>query len=400
VLPDDRPPALPASLPPPPAAAGGFFALLVLLQLFLGSLSQLANLTFGLYFTELFLFLAPALLAARALGYRPTELLGTRLPPSRLLLLGFALGLCNYPLAAALEAGVRGLLNPKWQDLFDASAILSSASGLERVLLVLAVGLAAPLGEELAFRGLIQRTLGLSLSPARAIGLTAVLFSAIHFDPIGFPARVELGVLFGVLALWSGSLWTGVAAHAANNLVATGLFYAVGGKAEEGGRPELLQLLGLAAAGLALTAPLLALFRSQTRRLPVAEPPERAPPASLVQPLALWVTAMAASLLLLTAVDYRGIALGLIDVSTPLVAFRKRIPDEPTRGRVEQRLRALRARARRGELSAAGYSDLRGWMYDRREGGPLNAEELATLQKKLEALESAQGPGAASPDGG
>ena len=37
--------------------------------------------------------------------------------------------------------------------------------------------------------------------------VTAVIFSAFHFDPVGFVARVEFGVLFGALRLYTGSLW-------------------------------------------------------------------------------------------------------------------------------------------------------------------------------------------------
>ena len=60
--------------------------------------------------------------------------------------------------------------------------------------------------------------------PTARAGLvtTAFVFSAFHLDPVGFLARFELGLLFGLFFFRTGSLWPGIAAHAANNLVSTG----------------------------------------------------------------------------------------------------------------------------------------------------------------------------------
>ena len=50
-----------------------------------------------------------------------------------------------------------------------------------------------------------------------AIWITAIIFSAVHFQFYGFIPRVLLGAFFGYLALWSGSLWLPIFAHALNN---------------------------------------------------------------------------------------------------------------------------------------------------------------------------------------
>ncbi len=90
------------------------------------------------------------------------------------------------------------------------------------------VSVAAPLREELFFRGFMQRGLAEQRGPARAIVVTAFVFSAFHLDPVGLAARFELGVLFGLLAWRAGSLWPAIAAHAANNAISSVLFFAAG----------------------------------------------------------------------------------------------------------------------------------------------------------------------------
>jgi membrane protease YdiL (CAAX protease family) len=74
------------------------------------------------------------------------------------------------------------------------------------------------LGEELLFRGVIQRLFGeLTQNRHTSIILTAVLFSALHMQFFGFVPRFMLGVAFGYLLLWSGNLWLPILAHFVNN---------------------------------------------------------------------------------------------------------------------------------------------------------------------------------------
>lgn len=86
-------------------------------------------------------------------------------------------------------------------------------------LLTLAVvGLVAALGEELLFRGLLQRQLQALLGNAHvAIWVAAFLFSCFHVQFYGLVPRLLLGALFGYLYLFSGSLWMPIFAHFVNN---------------------------------------------------------------------------------------------------------------------------------------------------------------------------------------
>jgi membrane protease YdiL (CAAX protease family) len=240
----------------------------------LGGLAQLANLPFGLLWTEAFLFFLPAWLLVSAFHGRPSAWLRLGRPRAGDVALGSLVGLANYPLASSLEALVRlpvARAFPEFAKRSDISAsTLGVVHGWQLGVLVLAVGLAAPLGEEVAFRGLLQPTLTRRLRPGTAVVLTAALFAIIHWEPIGALARTELGMVFGLLVLWSGSLWSSVAAHAANNLFATALYAFASATAPEPD-PHPLQLLAISGLGALLTAPLL--YAAWRRRRAPAQVP-------------------------------------------------------------------------------------------------------------------------------
>lgn len=86
------------------------------------------------------------------------------------------------------------------------------------VVSILIVGVLAGLSEELLFRGALQRILYAWIRNAHmAIWISAILFSAMHFQFYGFVPRLLLGAFFGYLLWWSGSLWLPVIAHMMNN---------------------------------------------------------------------------------------------------------------------------------------------------------------------------------------
>lgn len=87
------------------------------------------------------------------------------------------------------------------------------------------IAVLAGLGEELFFRGIIQRILSDRLSPALAIWITAFIFSAIHMQFYGFIPRLLLGAMLGYLLYWSDDLWMPVLAHTINNGVAVVYYY-------------------------------------------------------------------------------------------------------------------------------------------------------------------------------
>ena len=84
-------------------------------------------------------------------------------------------------------------------------------------------------GEELLFRGLVQKFFGAWTNNYHiGIWVAAILFSALHFQFFGFFPRLALGVLFGYLLVSTGSLWIPIFAHFINNATALVLSYFYG----------------------------------------------------------------------------------------------------------------------------------------------------------------------------
>lgn len=76
----------------------------------------------------------------------------------------------------------------------------------------------AALVEEFFFRGCLQQIMvKITNSLHAGIWLTALIFSAIHFDIYGFVPRVLLGAMLGYIFVWSGNLMYAVLAHFINN---------------------------------------------------------------------------------------------------------------------------------------------------------------------------------------
>jgi membrane protease YdiL (CAAX protease family) len=264
-------PAPPAPAPPAaPTAAGSasaFLAAVVLLG-FAGALAQAASPVLGLAWTEVFAFLAPALVLVAGSNLRPSAYLRLRAPRPAPLLLGALGGVAGYPAASGVMALAATLLPAAWVERFDVSRLLELPGGEKYAFAAVAATL-APLCEEAAFRGYLQTTVALRRRPAAAIAASAILFAAIHVDPVRFPALVALGALFGWLAWRAGSLWPAVAAHAANNATASGLFLALGADAGAD-RPDAPAAARALAVGLALLAPVLLAYRAATPSPPPA----------------------------------------------------------------------------------------------------------------------------------
>ena len=68
--------------------------------------------------------------------------------------------------------------------------------------------------EEAAFRGYMQAPLERRYGPSIAIAVVALVFFFAHFAPIAaLPGFVLGGIMWGLLAFWSGSILPGVLLH-------------------------------------------------------------------------------------------------------------------------------------------------------------------------------------------
>lgn len=94
------------------------------------------------------------------------------------------------------------------------SIILSRHTIKDLVLNIICIAGLAAVGEELLFRGMVQRLLTrMFRNHWGGIIITAALFSAIHMQFYGFIPRFVLGMLLGIIYWYSGSLWVAIAAH-------------------------------------------------------------------------------------------------------------------------------------------------------------------------------------------
>lgn len=170
------------------------------------------------------LFGIPSFLFARLSDPQPAQYLGLR-PPSKNIywILGIAALLVAIPLVE-----YTGTLNrhvnfggwQKWaQSMEDAAArqiafMLGRNTPAELLLNIVFIAAFAGVGEELFFRGVLQRLfIKATHRPWAGILITAFLFSFFHFQFFGFLPRFLLGILLGALYWYSGSLWTAIVAH-------------------------------------------------------------------------------------------------------------------------------------------------------------------------------------------
>ena len=89
------------------------------------------------------------------------------------------------------------------------------------ILLFIAVSIFAPIGEEILFRGFLQQFLEQYWKDTtKAILVTSLLFSAIHFNPYWFIQIYLLGIMLGFLTWKTNSVIPSIILHGLNNTMA------------------------------------------------------------------------------------------------------------------------------------------------------------------------------------
>ncbi len=179
-------------------------------------------LRFALASQHIFLFILPALLClwlTYRQGISKALALNVHASPraifSSITLIIAALGLVQYSYQIN-----RALPLPAWmldseknveKTIETIFALKGFGGALLNVLLVAAM---PAISEELLFRGVLQRQLGRIFKNEHLhVWLTAIVFSAIHFQFQGFLPRLILGALLGYTLVWTRSLWVPIATH-------------------------------------------------------------------------------------------------------------------------------------------------------------------------------------------
>jgi len=100
------------------------------------------------------------------------------------------------------------------------SKLLGQVSWYTLILNLLLAGVLAPIVEETLFRGVIFGSLQAYFGKWTAAVISAVIFSALHFQAYGFFPRFVLGMVLVYLYDRYKSLYPSVGLHALNNIVA------------------------------------------------------------------------------------------------------------------------------------------------------------------------------------
>jgi membrane protease YdiL (CAAX protease family) len=156
---------------------------------------------------------------ARAVG-APVAL--TRATP-RWMLVGVCAGGCALLLSAAWTETARMFGRPL-ADQELVSSLLDAEPGAARVVALLFVVAAAPVLEELVFRGYLQTTLSARFGAVVGVLVPGLLFGLFHLaDPAVVPALAGVGILLGWVRHASGSVYPAMVGHLVNNVAAMAL---------------------------------------------------------------------------------------------------------------------------------------------------------------------------------
>ena len=180
-------------------------------------------------------FILPAVATAMLSTRFPATLLAIdKFPSGKFILLSIAALIVSIPLMNSIIDWNQNIALPESFSQFNeymqqlekgaekaVNDITSGNTVGTLIMSILIVGIFTGLGEEIFFRGGLMRLFSCikGMSPHVAIWLTAFLFSALHMQFLGFVPRMLLGVFFGYLTFWSGSLWLPIMIHALNNSI-------------------------------------------------------------------------------------------------------------------------------------------------------------------------------------
>lgn len=121
-------------------------------------------------------------------------------------------------LPESMKAVEQWMINSEKAAEITTNQLLNTSSWGGFIMNILIIAIMAGIGEELLFRGILQKIL-INWTRNTHLGIlcAAIIFSAIHFQFFGFFPRMILGMVLGYLYVWSKSIWVPIIAHALNN---------------------------------------------------------------------------------------------------------------------------------------------------------------------------------------
>jgi uncharacterized protein len=168
------------------------------------------------------IFLVPALAFARLVAIKkPLQYLGL-VSAEKPQMYGLAI-LCIvacFPVVSLLGTINQSVPLPNWMVNMEKDtskqmiAFLKADRIFDIIINVIIMALLPAICEEVCFRGALQKIItGISKNAWTGIIITSIIFSAFHFQFLGFLPRMFLGIILGAIYWYSGSLWTSIFAH-------------------------------------------------------------------------------------------------------------------------------------------------------------------------------------------
>jgi hypothetical protein len=158
---------------------------------------------------------------------------------------------CAYPLI-----GISATIfeNVEWASQIDEGSIdalmkmLQMDSIGDLVVNLIIIAMLPAIGEELLFRGVIQKELISRIKNHHiAIVIASIIFSGVHLQIQGFLPKFIIGIILGYAYYWTKSIWYPMILHFINNGMQTLILYFVGDQMdamqEEAIKPEISYLV-------------------------------------------------------------------------------------------------------------------------------------------------------------
>lgn len=126
-------------------------------------------------------------------------------------------------LASLFSIGFTSLIDV---ESFDAETVemLSNLISGSTVLIIISVGIVAPIAEEVVFRGSILKNLSNHMPNEKAVKwaviIQAVMFSLYHMNLVQALPTLFIGLIMGFAVVYTNSIWSGIIIHIINNVLA------------------------------------------------------------------------------------------------------------------------------------------------------------------------------------
>ncbi|MBK9044417.1 MAG: CPBP family intramembrane metalloprotease [Saprospiraceae bacterium] len=148
----------------------------------------------------------------------------------------FVLLMLVYPLMGVLTFWLSLLDLPEWMNLMDKSqeetlmTLLKMENGYDFMFNLFLLAFVPGIGEELLFRGVLQREVFKKTQKIHlSIMISSLFFAALHFQALGFTSKLCISLVLGYAYYFSGNILVPMILHMVNNGSATfAVFYSKG----------------------------------------------------------------------------------------------------------------------------------------------------------------------------